>query len=146
MIVLFYGQPASGKTTLADAVANRYKHDPLIIRIDGDKWREVTDNKDYSKAGRIANLKGAFDMAVYLEKEGFIPILSFVAPYQDLRAYLDAKSDLYEIYLTYDEDRGRNERFVADFEEPQHENYLKLNTSYLSLEECVDKTLNFVTI
>ena len=91
MIVLLYGQPASGKTTIADAfIEDKQICDFFwnFIRIDGDKWRDVTQNKDYSKEGRVKNLKGAFDMALYLEKEGYTPILSFVTPYQELRNYL----------------------------------------------------------
>jgi adenylylsulfate kinase len=144
MIVLLFGQPASGKTTIADALMLRI-FDKKAVRIDGDKWRDVTENKDYSMKGRIANLKSAFDMAIYLEKEGFLPVLSFVAPYQELRTYLDKKSDLYEVYLVYDEDRGRNERFVKDFEEPKHENHIKINTSHYSISECVDKIFNYIT-
>ena len=77
MIVLLFGQPASGKTTLAD----KFEYNNQI-RIDGDRWRDITQNKDYSKEGRLKNLKGAFDMALYLEKEGFLPILSVVTPYE----------------------------------------------------------------
>jgi adenylate kinase family enzyme len=47
MIVLLYGQPASGKTTLADAYVLKHWEKHLgIIRIDGDKWRYVKKNKD----------------------------------------------------------------------------------------------------
>ncbi len=140
MIILFYGQPASGKTTLSNALTKRYYVLPFI-KIDGDKWRDITKNKDYSKEGRLRNLKGAFDMALYLEKEGFTPILSFVTPYEDLRNYLyDNSEKLVEIYLKYDEDRGRNMNFASDFEE-QVRNELVLNTSVLSIDECVNKII-----
>ena len=92
MVVLFFGQPASGKTTIADFFVDTiqkegdYFYD--FIRIDGDKWRDITKNKDYSKEGRERNLKGAFDMAIYLETQDFIPVLSFVTPYEDMRKYL----------------------------------------------------------
>ena len=70
------------------------------IQIDGDKWRDITKNKDYSREGRNRNLKGAFDMAIYLEREGYIPILSFVTPYEEYRKYLAENSNkLIEIYL-----------------------------------------------
>ena len=83
MIILFYGQPGSGKSTLADELYKRlqtfikfteYYHEYKFMRIDGDKWRSVTNNKDYTKEGRNTNLKTAFDMSIYLENEGFIPI------------------------------------------------------------------------
>jgi len=139
MIILLYGQPASGKTTLA----NRLSEDLILpfcfyIKIDGDRWRDVTQNKDYSKEGRIRNLKGAFDMALYLEKEGFTPILSFVTPYQELRSYLSENANkLYQIYLKYSEDRGRNMKFANDFEEGECD--LILDTSAYSIDECISK-------
>lgn len=144
MIVLFFGQPASGKTTLAQAyikenVSCKYVH------IDGDKWRDITKNKDYSKEGRMRNLKGAFDMAIYLEKEGFTPILSFVTPYQELRNYLLQNSaNLYQIYLSYNLDRGRNMNFANDFEEP-NQNCLHIDTSEMSIYDCVGKIKDYIS-
>jgi adenylylsulfate kinase len=141
MIILLYGQPASGKTTLANKLSDynlpigTYN---FPIKIDGDRWRDVTQNKDYSKEGRLRNLKGAFDMALYLEKEGFTPILSFVTPYQELRSYLSENSNkLYQIYLKYSEDRGRNMKFANDFEEGECD--LVLDTSAYSIDECISK-------
>ena len=146
MIVLFYGQPASGKTTLADALHEKIWDKSMYgtVRIDGDKWREITKNKDYSKEGRLRNLKGAFDMALYLEKEGYIGIISFVTPYEELRQYLkDNCKQLIEIYLEYNEDRGRNMNFAKDFEIPTTE-CLRMNTSELSIDECIDKVINYI--
>jgi adenylylsulfate kinase len=145
MIILFYGQPASGKTTLADAYVRRNWEKHLgIIRIDGDKWRDITKNKDYSKEGRIKNLKGAFDMALYLEMLGYTPILSFVTPYDELRQYLqDNSANLIEIYLYYNDDRGRSDYFAKDFEIPKIE-CLQMNTSELDIEECMNKIKEYI--
>jgi adenylylsulfate kinase len=146
MIILFFGQPASGKTTLADELYSKIwqKTGFGTIRIDGDKWREITKNKDYSKEGRLRNLKGAFDMALYLEKDGYTPILSFVTPYEELRSYLKQNSaEFVEIYLTYNEDRGRNMNFASDFEEPTNYN-LKLNTSETSINDCIINVLKIL--
>ena len=143
MIILFFGQPASGKTTLADELYSKIWQQTVFgsIRIDGDKWRDVTKNKDYSKEGRMRNLKGAFDMALYLEKDGYTPILSFVTPYEELRSYLkENATELVQIYLTYNEDRGRNSNFAKDFEEPK-DCSLILNTSDTSIQDCLDSIL-----
>ncbi len=144
MIILLMGQPASGKTTLATEFI-RIKEDerlffkePTYINIDGDKWREITQNTDYSKEGRLRNLKGAFDMALYLETCGYTPIISMVTPYQELRDYLESKSSrLIQIYLEYNTDRGRNDKFAPDFEKPKGD-ILSLNTTELSISECID--------
>lgn len=145
MVILFYGQPASGKTTLADAYVQKNWEKHLgIIRIDGDKWRDITKNKDYSKEGRIKNLKGAFDMALYLEQLGYTPILSFVTPYDELRQYLkDNSKKLIQVYLEYSEDRGRTGYFAKDFEIPTIE-CLQMNTSELNIDECVNKITEYI--
>jgi adenylylsulfate kinase-like enzyme len=147
MIILLYGQPASGKTTLSNELIRIYdKHD--AIQIDGDKWRDVTKNKDYSREGRNRNLKGAFDMAIYLERAGYMSILSFVTPYEEYRKYLAENSNkLIEIYLFYNEnvDRGRNDFFAKDFQKPKT-NFLSLNTSIYSVEQCVNEIINYVKI
>jgi adenylylsulfate kinase len=136
MIILLYGQPASGKTTLAKEIKKRFLIIPILI--DGDKWRDVTKNKDYSKEGRLRNLKGAFDMGLYLEKEGYTPVLSFVTPYEELRSYLkDNAQKTFFIYLKYDEDRGRNQNFANDFEEGSYD--LQLDTSKQSIEESINE-------
>jgi adenylylsulfate kinase-like enzyme len=77
MIILFFGQPASGKTTLADAFVDEMNiRSPFndFIRVDGDVWRDLSKNKDYSKEGRVLNLKSAFTMAKFLDKQGFTPV------------------------------------------------------------------------
>ena len=147
MIILLYGQPASGKTTLSNELMRIYDKEDAI-QIDGDKWRDVTKNKDYSKEGRNRNLKGAFDMAIYLERAGYMPILSFVTPYKEYRKYLSENSNkLVEIYLFYNEnvDRGRNDYFAKDFETPSKD-FLSLNTSVLSVEQCVNEITNYINI
>ena len=49
MIILLFGQPASGKTTLADKIHKDLHiiNGLITMRIDGAKWRDVTKNKDY---------------------------------------------------------------------------------------------------
>ena len=146
MIILFFGQPASGKTTLADEFV-KYAKLPAdskgFFRIDGDKWRLVSQNQDYSKSGRIQNLRSAFLMAKYIETENFIPVISFVAPYQSVRSLL-SDSLLMQVYLTYQDDRGRNHYFAEDFEQPEGE-YLALNTTNDSILTCTNKLLDYYT-
>jgi len=170
MIILLFGQPASGKTTLANEFTEAYKSfdslekfrlkwgiklsweifdsmtdsDKDFILIDGDRWRDITKNKNYTKEGRIENLKQAFNMALYLEKEGYTPFLSFVTPYEELREYLrDNAINLAEIYLTYSEDRGRNDFFVKEFDTPSGE-YLHLDTSKLSISDCITQIGKYI--
>jgi adenylylsulfate kinase len=143
MVILFYGQPTSGKTTLANCLNPFFGSNS--VRIDGDVWRDITKNKDYSKEGRILNLKGAFDMAIYLSRMGFVPILSFVCPYEEMRQYLNDNSRLIEVYLHSDKDRGRNMNFVKDFEEPKID-CLKIDTSEESIEDSLHKVIDYIKL
>jgi adenylylsulfate kinase len=79
MIIVLFGQPHSGKSTLA---AELDAHN-----IDGDKLRELFSNKDYSREGRIKNLNRASDIAHYLNSVGEPVVLSLVYPYKEARDY-----------------------------------------------------------
>ena len=135
MIIVIFGQPASGKTTLAKKfMAEGFHH------IDGDDLRDMFNNKDYSREGRIKNLNRASDIAKYLSYKGSNVVLSLVYPYEEARKYLDSLTKVKWIYLIYQEDRGRNQFKVEDFELPNRGDIdLMLNTSVDSIEVCTDK-------
>ena len=148
MIVLFFGQPTSGKTTLADAFISEMNYRDNFndfIKVDGDEWRKISENKDYSKAGRMANLKSAFSMAKFMDNSGYDIVLSFICPYEELREFLKDDRYVKMIYLNHfhlEQDRGRNMYFADDFEAPTGE-YLELNTSIYSIDECVDMCVEY---
>jgi adenylylsulfate kinase-like enzyme len=138
MIIVLFGQPHSGKTTLA-------KQFPLSRTIDGDELRELFANKDYSKEGRIRNLNRASDIAHYLHRHGNNIVLSLVYPYKEARDYLnDLDNNVAWIYLTYEGERGREDFHAKDFEQPIEEKVLHLDTSKISIEECVTKIQEYV--
>jgi adenylylsulfate kinase-like enzyme len=135
MIIVLFGQPASGKTTLAKKLmAEGFHH------IDGDHLRDVFKNKDYSREGRIKNLNRASDIAHYFEfAEGRKVVLSLVYPYKEAREYLSQlNSSVKWIYLMYQEDRGRDQFKVEDFELPHVDDVdLIINTSHTSIEDSM---------
>lgn len=138
MIIVIFGQPHSGKTTLGNLIdADFY--------IDGDHLRRLFQNKDYSKQGRISNLNRASDIATYLHYNGNKVVLSLVYPYKEARDYLNSLStNVKWIYLTYTEPRGREEFHVSDFEEPELESFLQINTDNLTIEECINQIKLYV--
>ena len=131
MIIVLFGQPHSGKSTLA---AELDAHN-----IDGDRLRELFSNKDYSREGRIKNLNRASDIAHYLNSVGEPVVLSLVYPYKEARDYLNSlTNDVLWVYLIYSGERGRENFHVKDFDTPDEEDVLCLDTSKLSIEECVN--------
>jgi adenylylsulfate kinase-like enzyme len=141
MIVALFGQPGSGKTTLAKLL-------PDFHNIDGDKLREIFVNKDYSKEGRIKNLNRASDIAHYLNSNNTNVVLSLVYPYKEARDYLrNLNSDVKFIYLHYAGERGRENFHVKDFElDLLEEEVLTINTSRHSEEECIKQIINYAKL
>jgi adenylylsulfate kinase-like enzyme len=142
MIIVLFGQPHSGKTTLAERLEFENLYD---IHIDGDKLREVFNNKDFSREGRLINLQKASDIAAFLNGMSYDVVMSVVFPYKEARDYLNSLvTDVKWIYLTYTNPRGREGFHVVDFEEPELESFMQINTDNQSIEETLEKIEKYV--
>jgi hypothetical protein len=140
MIIVLFGQPCSGKTTLANQIEADYY-------IDGDHLRRMFKNTDYSRQGRINNLNRASDIATYLHYNGNKVVLSLVYPYQEARDYLNSLvSGVFWVYLTYEGERGREANHVTDFDLPYYDDLnVMINTSSTSQEESLKLIKEFVS-
>jgi len=158
MITVFFGQPNSGKTTLARKYyLELLINDPYIKvdKIDGDDIRYLFLNQDYSKEGRIKNINRISDIAYYLQCTLMNEVVvSAVFPYKECRDYLDSlnknipfSEPILWIYLHHTDMRERDKYAVADFDtiEDNHQipNLIKLNTTENGIEECIKKVLSF---
>jgi adenylylsulfate kinase-like enzyme len=121
MILVLFGQPHSGKSTLAKYLKAYLKDSNIVYsHVDGDELRSLFKNKDYSKEGRIKNLQKASDIAHYLSSVTQVVILSLVYPYKEAREYLnELNSEVIWVYLHYEGKRGREEYHVEDFDKPE---------------------------
>tara|TARA_B100001057_G_scaffold377405_1_gene382631 strand:+ start:470 stop:925 length:456 start_codon:yes stop_codon:yes gene_type:complete len=138
------GQPASGKTTLANMLIDYFKineDNKEFFNIDGDDLRNLFQNKDYSKKGRYANIRLGMSIAAYLINKNKIPIISLVSPYRELREEFKEKYNVLEIYLHTTEIRGREDYFVKDYEKPL-QNFIEIDTTYKSEKESLNEILN----
>ena len=144
MIIVLFGQPHCGKSTLAKELI---KEKPMFINIDGDELRELFVNKDFSREGRVKNLNRASDIATFLRHLGDDVVLSLVYPYKECREYMNSlNEDVKWIYLTYDGDRGRESYHVKDFEIPTEESILHLDTSKMGVHDCLTNILKYAKL
>lgn len=138
------GQPASGKTTLANMLIDYFKineNNKEFFNIDGDDLRDLFQNKDYSKKGRYANIRLGMSIAAYLINKNKTPIISLVSPYRELREEFKEKYKVLEIYLYTTEIRGREKYFVKDYEKPL-QNFIEIDTTHQSEKESLNEILN----
>jgi adenylylsulfate kinase-like enzyme len=127
MIYWFTGQPAHGKTVLANMLKEKL---PNAFRIDGDEMRELFTNKDYTINGRVINVGTAQRIAHYLHNQGHDVIVSLVAPYVDQREDFKTLlgSSLQEIYVHTSEPRERDHFKAIAYIAPT-DNFIDIDTT-----------------
>jgi adenylylsulfate kinase len=92
MIIQFCGLSGSGKSTLANRVKALLGERGLKCEvIDGDVYRKkLCADLDFSKAGRNENIRRLAFVADVLARNGVIPIICAINPYEDLRQEIEA--------------------------------------------------------
>ena len=161
----FTGLPCSGKTTVADAVAERLEAAGLRVeRLDGDIVRQsLTRDLGFSKEDRDENIERITFVAKLLSRNGVATLVSFVSPYRKRRQHArDNTSNFIEIYVKCPIEvckerdvkgmykkamKGDITNFTGvddPFEEPINPE-LVFETDKESLEESVEKVLHVIT-
>jgi len=144
MIIVLFGQPNSGKSTLAMGIEKRFQN---THNIDGDEFRMIFKNTDYTREGRIKNLNKAVDVGHYLYSQGFYDniVFSMNFPYLETREYLRCMMpDAVFFYLHYQTPRGRENYHVADFDIPSKEEATYLDTEQLTIDQCLHKIVTTI--
>ena len=140
MIINLTGQAGAGKTSIAKQLCILI---PKSINIDGDELRDVFKNKDYSEQGRRNNITNAYNIALFLEAKGFVPIISLISPYKDLRDELKDKTKVLEFYVFTTEIRGREKFFAEGYQKPT-ERFLLIDTTDKKAENIADEILTII--
>ncbi len=142
MIYWFTGQPAHGKTILANMLKEKL---PNAFRIDGDEMRNLFTNKDYSINGRVVNVGTAQKIAHYLHNQGHDVIVSLVAPYVDQRE--DFKfligDEMVEFYVNTSEARERDNFKAIAYVAPS-KNFITVDTTDDTPEESFKKIIEIL--
>ncbi len=166
LMLWFTGLSGSGKSTIAIALERELQAHGLLCRIlDGDNIRSgINNNLGFSEEDRVENIRRIAEVGKLFVDTGIITLAAFISPNNKLRemaASIIGKEDFLEIYVSTPLDvceqrdvkglyakarRGEIKDFTgisAPFEAPRHP-ALTLDTSVLSLEECVRQLLALV--
>lgn len=150
MIYNFIGQPHAGKTTLARHLRTALQirnESRLVYMIDGDKLRDLFQNKDYSEIGRRKNIDRAYSIARYIQDLNPFNdvIIAVVSPFLDLREELKETTEVIEIFVHTTNIRGRENFHAPDFENPIT-NYIDLDTTDVDELTSVNELFNKIDL
>ncbi len=164
-LIYMTGLSGSGKTTIAKNLLKKLQeqgHSAMIL--DGDEIRDIFKNNGFDKDSRIKHGKDVGKMAVYLQSQGIIPIVSLISPYAESRDYVRSISkDFLEVYVStplsvceardvkglYKKVRsGEIKDFTgihdsAPYEIPESPE-LTINTEGLEVDNCVNQILKLI--
>lgn len=166
LMLWFTGLSGSGKSTIAIALERELQAHGLLCRIlDGDNIRSgINNNLGFSEEDRVENIRRIAEVGKLFVDTGIITLAAFISPNNKLRemaASIIGKDDFLEIYVSTPLEvceqrdvkglyakarRGEIKEFTgvsAPFEAPRHP-ALTLDTSALSLEECVGQLLALI--
>jgi len=165
--VLLTGLSGSGKTTIANAIAEKLQKKLIqVYQVDGDIAR-LTFSKDlgFNIEDREENNKRAAYIASYLSTRGIV-LLSFISPTEKIRAYIKQfcpNSIIVYVQCDIEECMRRDPKghygklrdgllnnipftgmhLDAQYEPPSHAD-LALPTESLSADECSDRVINLL--
>ncbi|MFX0030407.1 MAG: adenylyl-sulfate kinase [Candidatus Hermodarchaeota archaeon] len=97
----FTGLPCSGKTVLADAVAEDLRKKGMKVeRLDGDIVRKsLTRDLGFTEEDRNMNIERVTFVAKLLTRNGVVVLASFVSPYNKIRDY--SRNEIGDYLLVY---------------------------------------------
>jgi adenylylsulfate kinase len=99
--VWFTGLPCSGKTTIADRVAEVLRNNGhRVERLDGDIVRQgLTSDLGFTKEDRDENIKRVTFVSKLLTRNGVMVLATFVSPYRERRKKTREEiGDFIEVY------------------------------------------------
>jgi adenylylsulfate kinase-like enzyme len=122
----FTGQAGAGKTTLAILLKSKLEKQFLnkkFVILDGDEIRELFNNKDYSKEGRLSNVGMVQNCCRFLIKNDIVPIVCMVSPFAEQRKDFCNEVKGIEIFVECSEIRGRENFHIDYYEKPKNMDY-----------------------
>ena len=166
VMIWFTGLSGSGKSTVALGVERELHKRGILCRIlDGDNIRSgINRNLGFSAEDRKENIRRIAEVGKLFVDTGIVTLAAFISPTNESRqmaAGIIGMEDFKEVYISTPLEgcekrdvkglyararRGDIQNFTgvsAPFEVPENP-ALSLDTSVLSLEECVNKVLELI--
>jgi adenylylsulfate kinase len=166
VVVWFTGLSGAGKTTLAKLLEDElFARNFMVQILDGDNIRSgINNNLSFSDDDRKENIRRISEVSKLFLNCGIIAINSFISPTHEVRSIareVIGKEDFIEIYINAplhvceERDvkglyakarRGEIKDFTgisSPFEEPEQAD-LEIRTDLLTIEESVDKLMDFI--
>ena len=166
LMVWFTGLSGSGKSTIAMGVERELHKRGILCRIlDGDNIRAgINSNLGFSAEDRKENIRRIAEIGKLFVQTGVITLACFVSPTNDIRHLareIIGEEDFREVFVSTPLEvceqrdvkglyakarRGEVKEFTgisAPFEVPENPS-LELDTSRLSLEDCVKMVVEMV--
>lgn len=167
VMVWFTGLSGSGKSTVAMGVERELHQRGILCRIlDGDNIRAgINSNLGFSPEDRKENIRRIAEVGRLFVHTGVVTLACFVSPTEEVRELardIIGEEDFLEVYVSTPIEecerrdvkglyararRGEVKEFTgvsAPFETPCHP-ALAIDTSALTLKECVDEVVNLIT-
>ena len=165
-VIWMTGLSGSGKTTIAKGV-ERYLHSQGILNqlLDGDNIRVgISNNLTFSSEDRVENIRRISEVSKLFMNCGVVTLNCFVSPTIEIRNIakeIIGKENFIEVYINasvetcegrdvkglYEKARkGEIKDFTgisAPFEAPENPE-IEINTSELSINESVQKVLDYI--
>lgn len=165
-VIWFTGLSASGKSTIAHFIERKLFNDGIRAYVfDGDNIRHgLNSNLGFSEQDRNENIRRIVEVAKLFVDAGIIVLASFITPLNSQRRFIRERfkeTKFLEIYVKCDveecirrDPKGLYKKaqqgiiknytgISAPFEEPENPD-LVIDTQTLTIEESVDKVLNYL--
>lgn len=162
-IIWITGLSGSGKTTIADALFKTIKtNHSKCIMLDGDQMRKIFSDTGFDKESRIKYNITIGYMAAFLEKKGYIVIVSLISPFSQARDKCRSISNNFiETYIytplhicenrdikgLYRKARlGHVKEFtgISQSYEPPLNAEIKIDTTFKTTQQCVYIILSYI--
>ena len=138
-VIWLTGNSGAGKTTLAHGLKEEFPDQ--VIMLDGDEMRAtISTEEGLSPEDRAKHNRRVARLADLLAKQGFLVVVSVIAPFAAVREELSLLCNPQWIYIK----RSGLDAPDRPYEAPESPDFI-INNDELSIEEAQDRLLQWLS-